>query len=1272
MQAEGTKKQAAETGEASFREFHGVRVPDPFRWLEHTEDARVQEWVRGQQAQTDAWLRDCAELTRNREFLDRNHPALAPDWSLSRGGREFYMQRRAGAAEPLLMVRDAQGAERVLVDPNPLGRIIGADNLSVSPGGRYVAYTLSGPGGVPVTMHLCDAATGRTVEQSACVTAMPMYAWHPQETGFFYTLFRALFDDDGSGDARQDGLYWHALNSERGNDWKNDPCIQPYHAQRGHICFAIAPENSAHLLVCTFHFSSGRSGAGICRLQDVDLNCHPEQSEGSHHGGRGTEDKIPHSVRNDKNKRLPPLAVIFDEIEGYNLYLGQVRGELYFHTCRDAPMGRIIAVDPEQPTAGHWRTVVPERELALARPERFGALGKTAVGRRGLLVSFVKDATNVLCHYGLDGRRGELIEPTVHCTIDSVSGRGSGFRIAAQSFLQPRVIYEYRTGETALREISSVPLPEVDAARYELRQEFYSSKDGTRVPMFLLHRRDLVRDGNTPTLLYAYGGFNQAISPEFSPEIALWLERGGIYALANIRGGGEYGEAWHQAGSGLNKQNCYDDFYAAAEYLIAQKYTSSKRLAARGLSNGGLLTAVATKQRPDLSAAVISEVPLCDMLWLDETTAGQSIGAEYGNPFESRAMFEFLRGYSPVHNVHAGSPPQMIVVAEHDGSAPPGQAYKYVAARQAAEGGRVPVLLRMISGEGHTGWKLPNTRRALAEEITFLRQAMGVARPLRQPNLADARVTLRDGVELSTNIWLPDAGKHAAVLLRTPYGNEAAEFERLGLQEYLDAGYAVVIQSVRGRGKSGGEFGFFFAEGKDGYDTIEWIAAQPWCNGKVAMDGGSYLGTAQWLAAREQPPHLTCIMPSVPAGDWFNEIPYMGGALQVDWAFSWLGMMGGIEFVFDASGDKNLQKYRPLKDAETMLGGKLPLYQEVLAHPTQDAWWQRLQFTAEDFAAIRIPVFTVTGWFDGDQAGSLHYWQGIQQHATNDAQLIVGPWEHAHCYLGGTGQIGEMEFGSASVLAIRRLRLEFLKRHLDGARAAAGPRVSTFIMGANRWRHDEQYPPQEMKVQPWFLRSGGKANSAAGDGGLGEHGAGGPPDRYNYDPLDPVPYRGGALDHGDLEQRSDVLVYSSPVLTEPVTVLGAVELVLHASSSALDTDFTAKLLDVQPDGRALSLTHVGGVIRARYRKGHEHAELLTPGEPAEFRIRLGHTGHSFLPGHRIRLEVSSSCFPMIDPNANTGADFATDTQTQIAQQTVYHDAQRPSRLLLPVLPEGQG
>jgi putative CocE/NonD family hydrolase len=1215
----------------AFRSFHGTVVPEPFRWLEDPADLGVQAWTEDQQRRTEEFLSRCAERGRCREFLAASHPSLDPVWNCVRGSQRFRLVRRPGLSQPVLCVTN-HAAERTLVDPNSDGEVIEAHYLAVSPSGRYVAFAQSAAGDVRWTMRICEVATARIVDASVVVTAAPMFAWLPDESGFFYTLFRQLFEDDGSGDARADGVYLHQLGAE----WRGDSCICELHDGTVRMAFAVVPDMKDLLLIGTHQFSSHSSSFSLRRLS-------------------------------------APLAAGIPLLSpSYNTYLGCARGELYFHTGIDAPLGRVVAIKPAQAEPVHWRVVLDEPELSLARPDRFPGPSKCAIGPAGLVVTFVEHAHDGLRFVNHDGELQDKIELPFMCTVDTVEALSDGFRIVAQSFLMPRIEYHYEPRSRRLQEIARVVIGQFDFDRYELRQVFCSSFDGTRVPMYLLHRRELARHGNHPVLLYGYGGFGQAITPEYMPEIALWLELGGVYAVANLRGGGEYGEAWHKAASRDKKQVGFNDFYAAAEFLISEGITGAGKLCIRGISNGGLLTAVSANQRPDLFRAVISEIPLTDMLWLDETQTGRSIGAEYGNPCESPAMFAAMRAYSPVHNVQGDGPAQLVVVAKQDFNAPPGQAYKFVAARQAAlaDAGRdTPVLLRLVEGEGHGGWRDESIRSVLADEVAFLWHM--VQGPARAPDLCEVAVPMRDGVRLCANVWLPArTARSCAVLLRTPYANDANEFARWGLQDYLRAGFAVVIQSVRGRGKSQGEFGFFFVEGKDGYDSIEWIAAQSWCDGKVAMDGGSYLGTAQWLAARERPPHLVCIMPSVPAGDWFNEIPFMGGALQVDWAFSWLGLMAGLKFEFEAAGDRNLERFRPLKDAEKVLGAKLPFYQEILAHPTMDAFWRRLQWSAEDFRRIDIPVFTVTGWFDGDQAGTLLYWRGLEdrREPPRNSHLIIGPWVHSECYLGGQIRSRDMEFGTESVLPIRSLRVDFLRRHLQGENSGSSARVRLFITGSRRWQEFDRYPSAQTQIRCWFLCADAPANGAQGGGGLSEQEAHGAPDRYCYDPLDPVPYKPGAQDHGEIEGRADVLIYSSPELRIPLTVVGAVELVLHASSDALDTDFTAKLLDAYPDGRAVSLTHVGGVQRARYRRGFERAVPLTPGEPFELRIRLSHVGHTFLPAHRIRLEVSSSCFPLADPNTNTGADIAIDSASRKAHQTVLHDASHPSRLLLPVIP----
>lgn len=1251
-----TAKASADRRTHEVRSFHGVTITHPHAWLDATDDPKVVKWAEAQHDSAGDFLRQCAELEHARLFLERNHCPVDPAWHAQRGDRRFALVRRPGLSHPLLCECSASGEERVLLDPNAAGQMLHPDQISVSPSGRHIALVLLKPGEVLGTLQVLDSTTGAILEASDFTTAAAAVAWHPTEEGYYYTLCRRLFEQH----ERRDGVYWHAL----GTPWAEDCCVQEYHEGPGHIAYVVIPPNSGLLLLFTSHFTSGMSGVRLCRLVDAPIDA----------------------------GQVLIGTTLFDDLESYNQFVGTTNGALYFHTSAGAANGRIVAIDPGVPARQAWRTVVAENELVLARPERFGGPPKSALSDHGLLLTYVEHAHDTLRHFTSEGRMVRRLEPSTLSTIDGIFEEGDGFRIYAQSFLTPRIVYDYHIGDGTLSEVECVAMPDVDPGDYELRQVFFRAKDGVRVPMYLLHGKGLRQDGNHPTLLYGYGGFSQSITPEYSPEVALWLSLGGIYALANIRGGGEYGERWHMAGSGPHKQTGFDDFYSAAEHLIAAGYTSSRHLVARGISNGGLLTAVCVNQRPELFSAVVSEIPLTDLMSLGDDTTGRSIAAEYGSPGESRTMFEILRAYSPLHNV-CSTPrpvPQLVVVADRDRSAPPGQAYRYVAARQeairnsAAQGmgagsdrilsrtpaaGYAPVLLRIVHGEGHSDWPPEVARRVWAEEIAFLWHFANTGDAARLRQLRDVRMPMRDGIELSANIWLPDRGSSfPAVLLRTPYENDAADFERLGLRAYVEAGYAVVFQSVRGRGQSQGRFGFFFVEGPDGHDSVEWVAEQDWCNGKVAMDGGSYLGTVQWLAARERPPHLACMLPAVPAGDWFNEIPYIGGALQVDFAFGWLGAMAGLCFDFDATGDRNLEKYRPLLEAGRVLGAEPPLYREILSHPTLDDWWRRLYLNPDDFLRIELPVLAVTGWCDGDQAGAMYYWHGIESYSrtAERAELIVGPWEHQQCYLGGQERMGELQCGRDSVLPLRQLRLAFLDEHLRGIPRLPQSRVRLFITGSNRWHGFEKYPPTDVELQQWFLQSSGRANTTGGDGRLGLEAPAGPADRFTYDPTDPVPYKSGAQDHSELEQRDDVLVYTSDVLREPLTVIGPVEALIHASSDATDTDFTAKLLDVQPDGRAISLTHVGGILRARYRKGFEQPELLVPGQPEAFRIRLSHVGHTFLPRHRVRLEISSSCFPLADPNPNTGRDIFTETECRVAQQTIFHDDDHPSRLLLPV------
>lgn len=543
-------------------------------------------------------------------------------------------------------------------------------------------------------------------------------------------------------------------------------------------------------------------------------------------------------------------------------------------------------------------------------------------------------------------------------------------------------------------------------------------------------------------------------------------------------------------------------------------------------------------------------------------------------------------------------------------------------------------------------------------------------------NLADVRIPMRDGTELSMDIYLPDgAGPFPTVLLRTPYEKSKATFKRYKLGRYVSNGYAVALQATRGQGLSGGDFEFFFAEGADGYDTIEWIASQIWSNGKVAMDGGSYLGTVQWLAALNRPPHLECIMPHASWGRIFNEFPYVGGAFALQSALPWIAPR------YPDTSTPNNQKavaeiltHRPLLTMDKVYSGReLPLYRDMLTHSTLDDYWKPLNVTPEDFETLDIPALTITGWFDGDQSGALFYWSGMRAKSTAaDLQyLIIGPWKHAETYLNGGFQVGEIELSSRSVLDIQSIRLHFLNWCLKGeTRTFRMPRALVYLTGVDRWLELDNYPASATKTHSLFLSSAGNANTSGGDGRLTPRPPSrNTPDRYTYDPQEPVPTLAGATDHSVVEERQDVLVYTGPILKAPLAVLGSPVVELYASSDARDTDFTAKLLDVRPDGRAIKINWTLGAIRARYRNGYERRELLIPNEPTTFRIELSDIGHVFQPGHRVRIEISSSNFPYISPNQNTGNPVATDIDWRVANQTIHHSQKLPSRLILPVLPD---
>lgn len=565
-----------------------------------------------------------------------------------------------------------------------------------------------------------------------------------------------------------------------------------------------------------------------------------------------------------------------------------------------------------------------------------------------------------------------------------------------------------------------------------------------------------------------------------------------------------------------------------------------------------------------------------------------------------------------------------------------------------------------------------------------------------------ARVRMRDGVRLDTSVWLPEVagdGQSApAILLRTPYKESVMGFRRLGVLRYVEAGYAVVIQQVRGVGESEGHFTFSAPhERTDGYDTVEWIAAQPWCTGAVGMDGSSYAAMTQIDAASECPPHLRCIVPAVPSVDYFREVPYSGGIFSRQHTINWMrlvqidslndltGGFVGIMPVLSQPAVLQRMTQRPLTEAADgeLVGDYLAHYRDVLAHPTFDSWWQARSMSAADFARIGIPTLVVNGNFDLG-IGALALWHGLEMNAprADQRRLLIGPWDHGQCYAGGAASHGPYAMGEDSVLDLGALRVAFFDQHLKhqgpGLDAwlglEAGARVKVFITGANEWRSFGQFPPREVAALTLYLASQGRANSARGDGRLQRQAPDRdqPADTFVDDPTLPfVPAMAaamgpdGAFDLRERERDHETLVYDTGVLPEPLTILGEAEAELFVAADAPDADLALWLAEHRTDGSTVQLA--GGQLRLRYHAGFDAERLLTPGEPVRVRIPLTYVGHQVPRGSRLRLLVSGSNFPWADPNPHTGEPIATAVTMRSAVQTVFHDSARPSRLILPVL-----
>ena len=531
-------------------------------------------------------------------------------------------------------------------------------------------------------------------------------------------------------------------------------------------------------------------------------------------------------------------------------------------------------------------------------------------------------------------------------------------------------------------------------------------------------------------------------------------------------------------------------------------------------------------------------------------------------------------------------------------------------------------------------------------------------------------VPMRDGVRLATDSYRPaQSGTFPTLFVRDIYSNGSNAVRQRYARWALENGYAFVFQSARGRYDSEGVWNPYFQEVKDGHDTLSWIENQPWSNGKVGMFGSSYLASVQWLAALGQHPALKAIAPAMSPGNYYRDVAYPGGAFSLLSRASWgLGLVGSrtnqtypIDWISAA-------RHLPLKDLGRSLGLRAQHFDDWLAHPTYDDYWKPLNLE-ERAPEMGVPALNIGGWYDVFLRSTLGSFTTMEkeaatQRARENQRLVIGPWVHGW----NKRNAGELDFGATAEIDEEALQLAWFDHWLKDKPLSDNAKVRIFVMGDNAWRDEEEWPLARAQATPYYLAEGGLIRLEApteGEANLS----------YRYDPLDPVPTLGGNImrpelrgpfDQAPLDGRADILRFQSEPFTTRTEITGPVSAVLYVSSSAVDTDFMAKLIVVKEDGRAFNL--VDGVVRTRFRDGYERESLMSPGEVIRIELDLWATSYAFAPGERLRVDITSSNFPRLARNLNTGAPFAEGSSTMAAEQTLYFDRSRPSHLVLPIIP----
>ena len=665
--------------------FFGETVADPYRWLEDDRSKETEEWVKAQNQVTFGYLDN---IPYREELKER----LTKLWNYEKIGSPFkegdytYFYKNDGLQNQYVIYRYKTGEDpstaKVFLDPNTFKEdgTISLGGVSFSKNGKTLAYSISEGGSDWRKILVMNAETNEIVEDTLVDIKFSGMSWFKNE-GFYYSSYDKPKGSELSAKTDQHKVYYHKLGTKQSED---------------QLIFGGTPEQKHRYI-----------GAGVTEDDKYLIITASVSTSGN---------KL---FIKDLSKPNSQLITILNHTDTDSNIIENVGSKLYIMTNLDAPNQKIVTVDASNPTPENWVDFIPETENVLS----------PSTGGGSFFANYMVDAVSKVLQYDYDGK---LIREVELPGVGSAGGFGAKkeekeLYYSFANYVTPGSIYKYDI-EKGVSELYKKPSIDFNPEDYESKQVFYTSKDGTKVPMIITHKKGLELNGKNPTILYGYGGFNISLTPSFSIANAVWMEQGGVYAVPNLRGGGEYGKAWHNAGTKLQKQNVFDDFIAAAEYLISENYTSSDYLAIRGGSNGGLLVGATMTQRPDLMKVALPAVGVLDMLRYHTFTAGAGWAYDYGTAEDSKEMFDYLKGYSPVHNVKEGVeyPATMVTTGDHDDRVVPAHSFKFAAELQSKQTGNNPTLIRIETDAGHgAGTPVSKTIEQYADIFGFTLYNMG-------------------------------------------------------------------------------------------------------------------------------------------------------------------------------------------------------------------------------------------------------------------------------------------------------------------------------------------------------------------------------------------------------------------------------------------------------------------------------------------------------------------------------------------------------------------